>query len=777
MFKKVGYFTAIVLLVVAATPSITPTVRAAIDSCSAESTPQTVGPNTETNFNVRIINSSANNIQWITITRPSGNFTISSSSLAGWDSSTTANNTVLTGGSLNAGGQLTTNVTAVAANIEAPQANWSVQASDDPNGANPSNCNGSLGVTISNGNAPLINNISVTNLTSVSATITWITDEPATSQVNYGPTDDYTDSSDSDATLTTSHSATITGLLANTGYHYQVFSNDGAGNGTSSGDNTFLTSTAPTVVPSTTPTVVPSTTPAVVPSATPVVVPSTTPTAQVININAPVKTEIPLKATPTEKVPPTISLSTIFDKPFKQAPIITGQASDNEALAGIEYSIDGGQNWLPVDKTTGPGGKTAAFSFTPPNLDDGNYPLIARAIDTSGNVGYTPVADLVIDRLPPIVGGSLLSVGPQVLSPDGAAAITALVGIDQKITLSAIGGPISINLLAQRAGSSTGTSIFTLTKSADSGLWSGVLGFSKPGDYTLQADALDGAGNRTQRDLAKVSVMAPPQLLAKSSSGQDTPVDKAWLTLYYLAPETNSWVVWDGAPFSQNNPQRTKADGNFRYLLPAGTYYLKAEAKGYRTLVTKRFTLERPQPLTTSLHLKKSFGLKLGSFSISLPSLLWPSLVEAPTPRGGASQTPAVPKLVGTILPQFTLPGVTSGQLNSIELLGKPTVLSLMATWSPPSQEQLAAIAQLQANPDINVVPIATLQSPQQVAVYLKTAGFVLNAFVDADGTLVDKLALYNLPTHYFIDRKGAVKKVMVGVLSKQQLLEQIASP
>ncbi|MEK7561684.1 MAG: fibronectin type III domain-containing protein [Patescibacteria group bacterium] len=667
-------------------------------------------------------------------------------------------------GSLGPSSSLTITINATSGSSAAASANWIVKTTDDPGGSDPINCSGSLGTAINSPadtTPPTISNVTASSITTTSVTITWNTNEPATSRVNYGTTSQYGSSTNTDSNLVTSHSVTISGLSANTGYHYQVVSVDGASNSASFSDNTFLTSTTSTVVPPTLPPTVPLTPPG--------------PQAP-LDTNVPVKTAVPLKTISTEKIPPIISLSTTFDKPFKIVPTITGAATDNEALAGIEYSTDGGQNWLPVDKTTGVGGKTATFSFTPQNLDDGNYPVIARAIDTSANIGKTAAAVLVIDRLPPVVGGSLLSVGPQVLTPDSAATITALVGIDQRITLSAAGGPTSINLLAKSEHNPTSASIFTLTKSADSSLWSGVLGFSQPGDYTLVADALDGAGNKTRRDLAKVSVVAPPQLLAKSSSGRDAPVSDAWLSVYYLAPETNSWVVWDGAPFSQNNPQKTKSDGSFRYLLPAGTYYLKAEAKGYRTLATKRFTLDRPQPLTSSLHLKKSFGFKIGSRNFNLP-LLWPSLVEAPTPQGGAIQIPAGSKLVHTILPQFTLPGATGGQLNSIGLLGKPTVLSLMATWSPPSQEQLAAIAQLQANPDINVVPVAIQQSPQAVAVYLKTAGFVLNAFVDADGVLVDKLALYSLPTHYFIDRKGAVKKVMVGVLSKEQLLEQIASP
>ena len=82
--------------------------------------------------------------------------------------------------------------------------------------------------------------------TSNSATITWSTNEPGTSQVDYGLSASY-GTVVSDPALATSHSLTLTGLTAPTLYHYQVTSVDSAGNPASSGDFTFTTA-APTLV-------------------------------------------------------------------------------------------------------------------------------------------------------------------------------------------------------------------------------------------------------------------------------------------------------------------------------------------------------------------------------------------------------------------------------------------------------------------------------------------------------------------------------------------------
>jgi hypothetical protein len=87
---------------------------------------------------------------------------------------------------------------------------------------------------------PVISSIVVNGITANSATITWTTNVPSSSQVVYDATSAYGLSSLTDPALATSHSVTLMGLSPATLYHYQVLSADT--NGTrNSGDNTFVT--------------------------------------------------------------------------------------------------------------------------------------------------------------------------------------------------------------------------------------------------------------------------------------------------------------------------------------------------------------------------------------------------------------------------------------------------------------------------------------------------------------------------------------------------------
>ena len=72
------------------------------------------------------------------------------------------------------------------------------------------------------------------------ATITWTTNEAATSQLEYGLTEEWGSSMTLEA-LTTSHSVKLAGLEANTTYHYRVMSKNATDNEAVSLDQTFTT--------------------------------------------------------------------------------------------------------------------------------------------------------------------------------------------------------------------------------------------------------------------------------------------------------------------------------------------------------------------------------------------------------------------------------------------------------------------------------------------------------------------------------------------------------
>lgn len=89
--------------------------------------------------------------------------------------------------------------------------------------------------------APVISAVEESGIGAVGATIAWITNEPATSQIEYGLTSTYTASSTESGTRATSHSRALSGLAACTTYHYRVRGEDVGNNVRYSSDDTFTT--------------------------------------------------------------------------------------------------------------------------------------------------------------------------------------------------------------------------------------------------------------------------------------------------------------------------------------------------------------------------------------------------------------------------------------------------------------------------------------------------------------------------------------------------------
>jgi peroxiredoxin len=77
---------------------------------------------------------------------------------------------------------------------------------------------------------PAISNVQSQGATDMGVLITWKTDEPATSQVQYGKTNSYGASTALDSNLVTDHSVLVLGLEADTIYYFGVISKDANGN-------------------------------------------------------------------------------------------------------------------------------------------------------------------------------------------------------------------------------------------------------------------------------------------------------------------------------------------------------------------------------------------------------------------------------------------------------------------------------------------------------------------------------------------------------------------
>jgi hypothetical protein len=87
---------------------------------------------------------------------------------------------------------------------------------------------------------PVISNIAVTDVSGQSAAISWTTDQPATSRLDFGETTAYGNIV-ADTELVSEHGVVLTGLLAGATYHFKITAANAAGVTAASADQTFAT--------------------------------------------------------------------------------------------------------------------------------------------------------------------------------------------------------------------------------------------------------------------------------------------------------------------------------------------------------------------------------------------------------------------------------------------------------------------------------------------------------------------------------------------------------
>jgi len=235
------------------------------------------------------------------------------------------------------------------------------------------------------------------------------------------------------------------------------------------------------------------------------------------------------------------------------------------------------------------------------------------------------------------------------------------------------------------------------------------------------------------------------------------------VTVYRFIDDSNNWQLWDGSAYGQDNPQQTDNGGYFSYFLPAGRYYVKAEAKGYAPAVSSILAIEKPQPLSINMTMNKSRGW-LASLKVQK--------VSNKKPDDSATASP----LIGQAAPSFSLTDITGKKVNSLDMSGKPTDLIFLNSWAPSVSEQLPAIQSLSANPDINVIIIALQENTGRLSAYDQISGYNLDWLADPLSTTSGSYGVGSLPAHYFLDRSGNVKKIVSGVLTKQTILNNLSN-
>jgi peroxiredoxin len=143
---------------------------------------------------------------------------------------------------------------------------------------------------------------------------------------------------------------------------------------------------------------------------------------------------------------------------------------------------------------------------------------------------------------------------------------------------------------------------------------------------------------------------------------------------------------------------------------------------------------------------------------------IWASAVPASATTGGLIPSPRE----GFLAPDFTLDLLGGGEVTLSELRGKGVVINLWASWCLPCRAEMPAIQRVYEKTrgrGLEVLAVNTTfqDSEGAAAEFIQELGLTFPVPLDRDGTVSQQYQLRALPSTFFVDRAGVIRKVIIG--------------
>jgi len=417
--------------------------------------------------------------------------------------------------------------------------------------------------------APVISNVQVVDVTDTTARITWDTNEPADSRVDYGLTDSY-GSVESESGFTVTHSILLTGLTPGTVYHFSVTSTDASGNAAQTDDATFTTlSDAP-----------PANVSGLVATAGDAEcgLSWTNPTDEDL---AGIRV---LQCTDTFPSSPTDPDCIVVSDSLATSVLDSGLTNDTQYFYGV-FAYDNAQQFASGALASCT--PSAPEEELPEEPEEPEEPVVTPPEPTEPQEPRSPPPPP--GEVPDVTGEPVLpsedrfvesdqvefyvAAGTIQLFPTNAGVIDLLADRFLRIQLRAddITGDV------ERVQLTLGTDTYLMSANQDGSAY--VADVLTP--ETLGSQDLIVSIQYTDETFQRIPFVANllgEGFVMESFEGAVSRISGAQVT---LREGSGSGTVWDGSPYLQFNPFTTGPQGLFAWYVPNGNYHVRAEKAGY----------------------------------------------------------------------------------------------------------------------------------------------------------------------------------------------------
>lgn len=131
---------------------------------------------------------------------------------------------------------------------------------------------------------------------------------------------------------------------------------------------------------------------------------------------------------------------------------------------------------------------------------------------------------------------------------------------------------------------------------------------------------------------------------------------------------------------------------------------------------------------------------------------------------------------VGHPAPDFSLTTLAGEPFALSDLRGTPVVLNFWATWCPPCRAELPELqaASERLAGQVAIIGVNQAEAPADVRAFVAGFGLSFPMPLDVDAQASRLYAVRSLPTTFFIDRQGVIRRVQVGPVTEATLAQML---
>lgn len=129
--------------------------------------------------------------------------------------------------------------------------------------------------------------------------------------------------------------------------------------------------------------------------------------------------------------------------------------------------------------------------------------------------------------------------------------------------------------------------------------------------------------------------------------------------------------------------------------------------------------------------------------------------------------------------PSFTMPSVKGKQVSSTSLAGKPAMINFWATWCGAcihEMPELERVHNLYKDRGLAVILVNLQEKLGVVKKHMEDNGYTMTSLLDEKGETAEKYQVFGLPTTFFVDKAGMIRKTHMGELTKEIITEGLSA-